>query len=1010
MALTLVQQQEIVSYTVGIFDGAPGGYMAELGDIVQAGVSTHDMALAMADSAAFKGLNFAYSNSSTDQQFTDAFLANLVGDSVDAASLAWATDWFLGNIATVGRAASVVTAVEALNAIPHDDANWGKAATQFDNRVDVASTYTIDNSGTGTDVDTLQNVIAGVTWDPSTVDDANTSTGQTFTLTTGIDDFTGTAGDDTFKAINDDNGTGDNTLNLGDSINGGNGNDTISATVNDDVLSFAGVDVTNIESLYVKNLYDDFDELNLAGNAFDTVTLDYSGTNHYDDVYIDDIDGQTDLVIDNVTGYSGYEFYRNYDEKYDATEGTVSVSNTVSNFDAVTEDYYSYFEGYEYFSEATEINHTFNLTDLDGGDEGFYAYEYIGSKVDGVAVNSTFNITNADTPDTYAGVYGYVYNETGESSDVTTVVNITDSDGVDFEFYTAYSGDEGTSDVITYNLDNLENTYDDNYLYTEGFETINVNVLSDTEVYELYDYQSDDNDQAINIVADGDFVTDYTEFYGTVGDVALTVSGSGDVDLGATYLGDGDTLDVVTVDASALTGDFTIDEGNGYAASVTSGSGDDNITVSAFTTAVSTNDGDDTVDTAGLDFGDVDAKNIDGGAGTDTVGIIDSSMVDAAFMANIDNFETLEIAGATNVAAYDMDVMGFTDVKLSNTAAAVAVTIENVAADAMFTMTNTDDMVALGSVTYSLEDASAADDNVAVTMHTVDTAKTADDVAIGASTSAAFVVGQDADSKGVETITLTSNATTASEADGADDAWTSADYTNSLSLDATEMTTLVIDGNAQAAVTFVDAAALTFVDASANEAGVTIDAFMGGVNAGVTFKGSSAADTFIASVNGDLIQANAGADDMVLGGGDDTVRYASADDSQLTLVDTSVPADGDADVAKGYDVVTGFNVMGVDLIELSSLLGLATGDARTDMLQKGTIGGTAPADLEAFLGDGVDFFDTGVVDRATAFADDGNDGYMFVDANADGNFTQADDMMIQLAGVTSMVITDVQFG
>jgi hypothetical protein len=113
----------------------------------------------------------------------------------------------------------------------------------------------------------------------------------------------------------------------------------------------------------------------------------------------------------------------------------------------------------------------------------------------------------------------------------------------------------------------------------------------------------------------------------------------------------------------------------------------------------------------------------------------------------------------------------------------------------------------------------------------------------------------------------------------------------------------------------------------------------------------------------------------------------------------------------GFDVITDFNTSGTDLIELSSLLGLATGDARSDMLQKGSIGGNTAADMEDFIGDGVDFFDTGVVvDRATAFADDGTDGYMFIDANSDGDFTQADDMVINLVGVTSLAITDISFG
>jgi len=192
----------------------------------------------------------------------------------------------------------------------------------------------------------------------------------------------------------------------------------------------------------------------------------------------------------------------------------------------------------------------------------------------------------------------------------------------------------------------------------------------------------------------------------------------------------------------------------------------------------------------------------------------------------------------------------------------------------------------------------------------------------------------------------------------------------------------------------------------------TIDASVGGIVAGLTLDGSDAADSYIATANGDLIQANGGADLITLGGGDDTVRLYEASDSQVTLVDTDDPADDEADVAKGYDAITDFNAAGIDLIELSDNLGLATGDARADMLQLGAIASTGdfPADLEAFIGDGVGFFDTGVVDRATAHATYGGNGYLFVDANSDGDFTQADDMMVELTGVTALAITDITFG
>ncbi len=110
-------------------------------------------------------------------------------------------------------------------------------------------------------------------------------------------------------------------------------------------------------------------------------------------------------------------------------------------------------------------------------------------------------------------------------------------------------------------------------------------------------------------------------------------------------------------------------------------------------------------------------------------------------------------------------------------------------------------------------------------------------------------------------------------------------------------------------------------------------------------------------------------------------------------------------------MITGF-VSTEDKIELSSALGLATGDARTAIAGKGAIDNSSSLaeGFEALIGDGVDFFNDGAADRALAFGDDGTDGWLFVDANADGNFTFADDMVISLAGVTSIVISDVVFG
>jgi hypothetical protein len=85
--------------------------------------------------------------------------------------------------------------------------------------------------------------------------------GNTYTLTTGVDDFVGGAGNDTFNGTYSDGGIGDgNTLNLGDTLNGGGGINTLNITPNLAVGAGAAAttlvdgvwaDVSNIEALDV---------------------------------------------------------------------------------------------------------------------------------------------------------------------------------------------------------------------------------------------------------------------------------------------------------------------------------------------------------------------------------------------------------------------------------------------------------------------------------------------------------------------------------------------------------------------------------------------------------------------------------------------------------------------------------------------------------------------------------------------------------------------------------------
>ena len=70
-------------------------------------------------------------------------------------------------------------------------------------------------------------VAAGSTY-PVSGDEQVSKPGETFTLTTGVDNLVGTAGDDVFSAVNDE--ADKSVLGAFDSIDGGAGNDTLNIT------------------------------------------------------------------------------------------------------------------------------------------------------------------------------------------------------------------------------------------------------------------------------------------------------------------------------------------------------------------------------------------------------------------------------------------------------------------------------------------------------------------------------------------------------------------------------------------------------------------------------------------------------------------------------------------------------------------------------------------------------------------------------------------------------------
>lgn len=232
MAITLEQRTDLITALVGLFDAAPSSQLLT-GFVtgMNAGATVDSMVNNWTADAAFATL---YPTYLTNEEFAAKFVNALVGTNVDAAGIAFGTDFIVSQInagKTQGEAA--LMAVRALAAGNVDDATFGNATKQLLNKVDVATYFATTKDISNASFAELRAVTAGVTADTTTVSnqkilidsglDSNTQL-----LTTGQDNLKGSAGNDTFLARFDGN---ENTAESGDAIDAGAGTDTLKAYI-----------------------------------------------------------------------------------------------------------------------------------------------------------------------------------------------------------------------------------------------------------------------------------------------------------------------------------------------------------------------------------------------------------------------------------------------------------------------------------------------------------------------------------------------------------------------------------------------------------------------------------------------------------------------------------------------------------------------------------------------------------------------------------------------------------
>ena len=253
---------KLIGLSVAMLGKAPGTdllnqwtrlYTQSREDGMDAMAALQKVAQHILDSDAFEEVHPAYTIIE-NSEFAQRFLNQLLGETASAEVVTLVVG--LLNSGT-SRAEVAVRAVEYLLEVNHqgsdhgDYAIFGSYAMRFGNQVEVARYYTVDKVWMTPNESVLAGVddtTASVTAAKSDIDGMQ-QPGKNFTLTTGVDQFTGTPGDDIFIAT-------EKTLTGADRVDGKQGMDKMELSgsgANADISIPRGATVKGIETLSVSS-------------------------------------------------------------------------------------------------------------------------------------------------------------------------------------------------------------------------------------------------------------------------------------------------------------------------------------------------------------------------------------------------------------------------------------------------------------------------------------------------------------------------------------------------------------------------------------------------------------------------------------------------------------------------------------------------------------------------------------------------------------------------------------
>lgn len=429
MAISASMQNNILALTAGMFNMSAGGtYLTSFAGYVSGVQNTYNLSddAAMAELARALVKTDVFKTQMAGKVTADAqanaILSNfgLAGDAALVASTAAAIDSF-GTNNTDGELAALIWGyTKALTQDTAAMAKYAAATAAMAAKVATAVETSVTNPIQSTDMSVLKAAFVA----PAT----------TFTIKTGLDNVTGTAGNDTFSA---DLAGNSNTFESGDSINGGTGTDKLQIVLGDASNFAISAHTTAIETVAIQTQAVTRDSNN--NNMIGTNQIQYSQGSQVDAQNMsgvtrwEDNNSRADLVVEDV--------------RIGATQITKDVTIAMVSTDPGNVDYGVYFDqGSLRAAAPTTSGSTLSIEWMDtraaiAGQDPLKDISYSGFKfnVDGKSV--TVQSAAIDAATTYDALLAAVKTAVAANADLA---KFTVSFGADF---TAVDTSTGTTAI-----------------------------------------------------------------------------------------------------------------------------------------------------------------------------------------------------------------------------------------------------------------------------------------------------------------------------------------------------------------------------------------------------------------------------------------------------------------------------------------------------------------------------------------------------------------------------------